>query len=47
VARTADGGEGGGGQQMVASLNRGQWLKLCEGLKHLLGLDLGLVNQLV
>ena len=41
VARTADGGEGGGGQQMVASLNRGRWLK------HLLGLDLGLVNQLV
>ncbi|KAL0705802.1 hypothetical protein Bca4012_072227 [Brassica carinata] len=27
VARTADGGEGGGGQQMVASLNRGRWLK--------------------
>ena len=31
VARTADGGEGGGGQHMVASLDRGWWLKLCEG----------------
>ncbi|KAF3588751.1 hypothetical protein F2Q69_00028595 [Brassica cretica] len=29
--RTADGGEGGRGQQMVASLNHGQWLRLSEG----------------